>query len=70
VRLLRVEPRGGGWFVRPIPHGIAPLLDDRVLVRRAGAAPAYAAGPDRWEPVPDDPGDFVPLADGTFLLRG
>ena len=65
--LVVVARRVGGWAVAPVPRGILPLPDGRVLVRRPGAAGCYGLDDGRWVPL-DDPGPWVPLGDGTFAV--
>ncbi|MBX9625117.1 MAG: hypothetical protein K2X82_15025 [Gemmataceae bacterium] len=68
---VHVAVRGpGGWAVTPVPRGIVPLPDGTVLVRRPGAAPGYEWDGAGWVPLADDPGGFVPVADGAYILAG
>ncbi|HJZ57769.1 MAG TPA: hypothetical protein VKE74_22610, partial [Gemmataceae bacterium] len=53
----------------PVPRGIVPLADGRVLVSRDGAASEYVFDADHWEAFAEDPGAFVPLDGGGFVIR-
>lgn len=63
------EARSGEWVLTPVPRGIVPLADGRVLVSRDGAASEYVFDADHWEAFAEDPGAFVPLDGGGFVIR-
>lgn len=67
--LVVAARQSGGWAVTPVPRGILPLPDGRVLVRRPGAAGCYGLDAGRWVPA-DDPGPWTPLGDGAFAVGG
>jgi hypothetical protein len=63
------EPRAGEWVLTPIRRGVLPLPDGRVLVARSGAAAEYNFDAGRWEPFAEEPGAFVALDSGGYLIR-
>lgn len=68
---VHIAVRGpGGWAATPVPRGVVPLPDGAVLVRRPRAAAGYEWGGAGWVPLAADPGGFVPIAGGTYILAG
>lgn len=65
--LVVATRRAGGWEATPVPRGVLPLPDGRVLVRGPGAARCYGVDDGRWSPW-DDPGEWVPLGDGGYAF--
>lgn len=63
------EPRSTEWQATPIRRGVVQVAPGQVLVSRPGAAAEYRFDAGRWEPYADDPGAFVPLDTGAFLIR-